>query len=250
MSRSSSPLNAKSLKKILIIEDNSEVVFKIQEILDSSSFKIYAADSSKSGVLLAKEILPDIIFCQYSSLFSHGHCVVSILREAIETKNTPILLLIRVIEIENIRRTFGLGVDDYLIYPFSEQELSSVVDLQIQRYEQQMLQFEIERDKNLQLQRDLEVNQQKLKEVRQFNLIKSKLIGKISTDLRDPLSNINMASRMLVQCADPEERAKYLNILESECTREIQILNEVDTLHSILTLDNMEVLNRFNLLNS
>lgn len=250
MSSSSFQSNAQGLKKILVIEDNPEIILKIQENLDASKFKVYGGENSEHGVSLAKHVLPDIIFCQYSLPLTKGCGIVSILREAKETKDIPILLMLKATELKDIRCAFDLGIDDYLIYPFSPQELSSVINLRIKRHEQQMLQVGAERTKNLQLQRDLDVVKQKLKDVHQFNVIKSKLIGKISTDLRDPLSNINMATKMLLQSRDAEERGRYLSILESECAREIQILNEVDTLHSILTLENMEVLNRFSLLNS
>jgi two-component system, OmpR family, alkaline phosphatase synthesis response regulator PhoP len=236
------------MKKILVIGENDEIISKIQETLDSSRFEIYSSKNSESGVSLAKDISPNIILCQYPYSLTSKDCVISVLRVAKETSSTPILLLMRQIEPSDIRYGFGLGADDYLVYPFNAQELFSVINFQINRYEQHMYQVNIERRKNLQLQRDLDISLQKLNEVRQFNLIKSNLIGKISTDLRDPMSNINMAIRMLLQCHDDDEKIRYLTILESECAREIKILNEVDTLHSILTLDNMEVLNRFSLL--
>jgi two-component system, OmpR family, alkaline phosphatase synthesis response regulator PhoP len=238
------------VKKILIIDDNPEIITSIQEMLDSSIFKIYVAEKSADSISLAAHIAPDIILYQYLSNFPGESCLISMLRKVEQTKNTPILLLLRDLNHDEIRQGFDLGADDYLIYPFGSQKLSSVINLRIKRHHIQMLQPNICQTKDLQLQRQLDVSQQKLKEVRQFNLIKSNLIGKMSTDLRDPISNINMAIRMLLQCDDPEEKSKYLTILESECAREIQILNEIDTLHSILTLDNMEVLNRFNLLSS
>lgn len=242
--------NNQGLKKILVIENNPEIILNIQEILDASSFKIYGGENYEHGISLAKNVLPDLIFCQYSLPLLDGCDIISILRDSKETKNIPILLMMKASEVKDIRCAFDLGIDDYLIYPFSAQELSSIVNLRIKRQEQQTSQVGAERTKSLQLQRDLDVLKKQLKEVRQFNLIKSNLIGKISTDLRDPLSNINMATKMLLQSRDAEERARYLSILESECAREIQILNEVDTLHSILTLENMEVLNRFSLLSS
>jgi two-component system, OmpR family, alkaline phosphatase synthesis response regulator PhoP len=247
MSRLAVQSSTDILKKVLVIDDDPEIILNIQETLNSS-YKIYVAKNSVDSISVAKNIVPDIILCQHSSLPSKNFCPISMLREAGQTKNIPILLLLRDFNSNEIRRGFDLGADDYLTYPFDSEEISSVINLRIRRHEQHMLATNIDCIKDLQLQRELDVSRQKLKEVRQFNLIKSRLIGKISTNLRDPLSNINMATRMLLQCNDSEERNKYLNILESECAREIQILNEVDTLHSILTLDNMEVLNRFNLL--
>jgi two-component system, OmpR family, alkaline phosphatase synthesis response regulator PhoP len=237
-------------KIVLIISDNPEVVLNVRETLNVSNFKIFVSENSIESISLAKHITPDIILCQYSSLPSHEACLISLLRETEQTKKIPIILLLRDLNLHEIRRGFDIGADDYLIYPFNAEEISSVVNLRIKRHEQQMLQANICHAKDIQIQRQLDISQKKLKEVRQFNLIKSNLIGKISTDLRDPISNINMAIRMLLQCDNSEEKRKYLTILESECVREIQILNEVDTLHSILTLDNMEILNRFNLLGS
>jgi two-component system, OmpR family, alkaline phosphatase synthesis response regulator PhoP len=238
------------MKKVVIIEDDIHIISAIREILDSSGFEVHAIENAEHAILPTKRILPDVILCQYSSSLPHEYCIISGLRESQETMNIPILLLIQQLDTGNIRGGFDLGADDYLIYPFEAKELLSIINARIKRYEQQILQINFERHKNHQLQRDLDVSHQKIQEIRHFNLIKANLIGRISTDLRDPISNINMAIRMLNQCDNSEEKTRYLTILESECAREIQILNEVDTLHSILTLDNMEVLNRFSLLSA
>lgn len=59
-------------------------------------------------------------------------------------------------------------------------------------------------------------------------------MGRISKQLREPLSNMNLAIHMLGRVQSIEERDRYVKLLREEYQRELQLVNELENLHSSL----------------
>jgi len=59
-------------------------------------------------------------------------------------------------------------------------------------------------------------------------------MGRISKQLREPLSNMNLAIHMLGRVQSIEERDRYVKLLREEYQRELQLVNELESLHSSL----------------
>ena len=59
-------------------------------------------------------------------------------------------------------------------------------------------------------------------------------MGRISKQLREPLSNMNLAIHMLSKAQSIEERDRYVKLLRQEYQRELQLVNELESLHNSL----------------
>jgi hypothetical protein len=59
-------------------------------------------------------------------------------------------------------------------------------------------------------------------------------MGRISKQLREPLSNMNLAIHMLSNVRSIEERDRYINLLREEYARELQLLNEMEHVYTTL----------------
>ncbi|MEL6763473.1 MAG: hypothetical protein AAFO87_07380, partial [Cyanobacteria bacterium J06607_6] len=59
-------------------------------------------------------------------------------------------------------------------------------------------------------------------------------MGRISKQLREPLSNMNLAIHMLSKAQSIEERDRYVKLLRQEYQRELQLVNELEHLHNSL----------------
>lgn len=80
--------------------------------------------------------------------------------------------------------------------------------------------------------------QQKVQELQQLNVLKDDFLSTVSHELRTPLANMKMAIQMLKLVADSSDRRqRYLDILESECARETDLIND------LLDLQRLEVAN-------
>jgi signal transduction histidine kinase len=87
-------------------------------------------------------------------------------------------------------------------------------------------------DRTLQLQRSLEVQsllydktRKHNEQLRHLNQLKDEFLSTMSHELRTPLTSMSLAIRMLRQPGiNPERQAKYLDILEQQCDREINLI--------------------------
>ncbi|MCL2932637.1 MAG: CBS domain-containing protein [Trichodesmium sp. MAG_R03] len=69
--------------------------------------------------------------------------------------------------------------------------------------------------------------EQKVKELEQLNILKDDFLSTVSHELRTPLSNIKMAIHMLKGFPISEKGQQYLNILDTECKREIELITDL-----------------------
>jgi signal transduction histidine kinase len=92
-----------------------------------------------------------------------------------------------------------------------------------------------------QLKRSLEVQaklyertKQYVEQLQELNELKDEFVSNISDRLRYPLTNMRMSIRNLrLPGISQERQARYLDILESECTKEINLINDLLTLQKL-----------------
>ncbi len=88
---------------------------------------------------------------------------------------------------------------------------------------------------SLELQAKLhERTRQYVEQLRELNELKDEFLSNMSDRLRYPLTNMLMSIRNLrLPGIAPERKAKYVDILESECTKEINLINDLLTLQKL-----------------
>ncbi|MBD2464415.1 GAF domain-containing sensor histidine kinase [Oscillatoria sp. FACHB-1407] len=89
--------------------------------------------------------------------------------------------------------------------------------------------------KSLDVQAKLyEKTRQQVDQLRRLNQIMEEFVSTISHELRTPLTSMTLAIRMLRQAGlSPEQRAKYLDILEQQCLQETNLINDLLALQKI-----------------
>ncbi len=234
---------------ILVVEDETQVRSNIQDILELSDYQVLTAANGELGLQLAQSHSPDLILCDIMMPGMDGYQALAALRETESTANIPVILLTAKAERSDQRQGMELGADDYITKPFTPDELLGAIAIRLKRHALFHQQLQQERHQLEQHQRQAQQTHQQVQQTQQLADIKDNLLGKLVQDLRDPLSNINMAIQMLHNAKSDQQRDRYLKILRDECDREIQLLNEIAELQSILTPENAAILQRFNLLN-
>jgi signal transduction histidine kinase len=68
---------------------------------------------------------------------------------------------------------------------------------------------------------------QLLERERANNRAKDEFLATVSHELRTPLTNMRLAIQMLQIATQPQSRERYLQILQTECTREIELINDL-----------------------
>jgi len=124
------------MKKILVIEDNTEVRENLCEILELANYTTYQAENGKLGVALAKEHIPDLILCDVMMPVLDGFGVLHIINRDAKLRHIPFMFLTAKSEKSDFRKGMGLGADDYITKPFDELELMSAIEMRLKKSEQ------------------------------------------------------------------------------------------------------------------
>lgn len=122
-----------SLKRILLIEDNLEIVGLIREHLPhySERFTLETASDGPSGLALAQNEKFDVLLLD---LMLPGMGGLDICKQIRQT-NQDLLILMLTAKSSELDRVLGLeiGADDYLVKPFSVAELFSRIEALLRR---------------------------------------------------------------------------------------------------------------------
>lgn len=124
-----------SKKKILVIEDNTEVRENLEEILELYGYEVELAEDGKIGVDKAMSTQPDLILCDVMMPRLDGFGVLNIIAKKPETASVPFIFLTAKAEKADFRRGMNLGADDYIAKPFYKDELLSVIETRLKKSE-------------------------------------------------------------------------------------------------------------------
>jgi len=80
-------------KKILIVDDEKDVLFILEKELPTRGYSVIAADNGKDAMVLAKTKHPDLIILDLEMPDTYGGDVTRMLSEDPETKDLPVMFL-------------------------------------------------------------------------------------------------------------------------------------------------------------
>lgn len=112
---------------IQVVDDNKRNVRICREILELADFKVIAADNGRTGLEMARDLMPDVILLDIMMPVMNGMEMLRRLREDSLIQHIPVLMLTARSETEDVVQALNSGANDYLTKPFSEEELEARV---------------------------------------------------------------------------------------------------------------------------
>lgn len=120
---------------ILIVEDDHEIANSLSEWLRLMGFQTLVASTGRAALELLHRILPAMIISDINMPEMDGYQFYEIVRARPEWTTIPFLFLTARSERNDVLAGKGLGVDDYIIKPWSPDELLVAIQAKIQRAE-------------------------------------------------------------------------------------------------------------------
>jgi PAS domain S-box-containing protein len=176
---------------ILLVDDNADMREYLTRIL-SEHVQVEAVADGASALAAAQERVPDLVLTDVMMPGLDGFELLKALRANPSTREIPIILLSARAGEESVVEGLEAGADDYLIKPFSAQELVSRVKGHLQ-----MAQLRLEA----------------LHQERTLNHRKDELLSTVSHELNTPLVAILGWTRLLR--ANPPNQAMLVKALET-----------------------------------
>ena len=82
------------MKKIVIIDDESDILLALRGVLENSGYQVEEANNGLSALRIIKEILPDLIISDVLMPEMNGFELVNTLKQLDSTRDIPVILLI------------------------------------------------------------------------------------------------------------------------------------------------------------
>jgi two-component system sensor histidine kinase/response regulator len=193
---------------ILIIEDEPSILRQISLICEKRGhFQTLGATNGSEGLQMAHEQRPDLIICDIMMPGIDGFGVLEALRADPSFALVPFILLTARTDREAMRQCMERGADDYLVKPFSADELIAAIHARLRR------QTAI-----------ADASTRSLQEARR------KFMQMVSHELRTPLVSINMAVEILSmhhEHVNPEQLRELLDSVRSGSKRLSRLVEQM-----------------------
>lgn len=119
------------MNKILLIEDNVDILENTAEILELAGYEVGTAENGMRGVEKAKAESFDLIICDIMMPELDGYGVLHILSKDPKTSRVPFIFLTAKSETVDFRKGMSLGADDYLTKPFEKTDLLDAIEMRL-----------------------------------------------------------------------------------------------------------------------
>lgn len=113
------------MKKILIVDDEQDIVESLKFVLEASDYTCYCAYNGEDGLKLAKELTPDLMILDVMMPKINGYKISRLLKYDNKYKDIPILMITARSQEEDKLIGEETGVNEYITKPF---DLNDVVN--------------------------------------------------------------------------------------------------------------------------
>jgi DNA-binding response OmpR family regulator len=122
-----------SKKKIVIIEDEPDILEVLSYNLKREGFDVFTATNGTLGLSLAEKVSPDLLLLDLMLPGLDGIEICSSIKNNPATQSTLIIMVTAKGEESDIVLGLGVGADDYITKPFSPKELVARVKAVLRR---------------------------------------------------------------------------------------------------------------------
>jgi len=117
-------------KKILIVDDEKDMLAVLEKALTAEGYSIITADNGKDAIVLANSTHPDLIMLDIVMPGMDGAEVAARLKEDRETKDIPVIFLTCLLSKKEQREKEGHVIKGHVFIakPYSVEELSAQIE--------------------------------------------------------------------------------------------------------------------------
>ena len=111
------------MKKILIVDDEPNIVMSLEYIFKKENFEVFIARDGKEAIEIVEDKLPDIILLDIMMPNVDGYQVLKYLKYDERLNKIKVIFLSAKNKISDVELGLQLGADSYIAKPFSTKKL-------------------------------------------------------------------------------------------------------------------------------
>ena len=109
--------------KILVVDDEQDIVNTVQYRLKACDFNVITASNGKEGLEKVINEKPDLVLLDINMPIMDGHEMLERLRSRPDTRNIPVIMLTAYSDRRDISKAADLGIEQYVTKPFDFADL-------------------------------------------------------------------------------------------------------------------------------
>lgn len=122
--------------RILAVDDDESVLALLKRVLEREGYDVALVSDSNSVIPLMAEQPPDLVILDVMMPGPSGFEILHLIRQS---SNVPVIMLTGKRELSALSVALTLGADDYMLKPFSSEELVARIRAKLRRIGKEVL---------------------------------------------------------------------------------------------------------------
>ncbi len=118
----------KPMKKILIVDDEPNIVMSLEYTFKKKNFEVYIARDGSEALQIAEDKIPDVVLLDIMMPNVDGYETLKQIKKNKHLKHTKVVFLTAKNKATDIEKGLQMGADKYLTKPFSVKKLVSEIN--------------------------------------------------------------------------------------------------------------------------
>ena len=119
-------LSVKSMKHVLVVDDEAPIRLLLEKILESAGYRVTSVPDGSAALKAAREDPPDLAICDLSMPGMDGFSISSMLKRT-RTFKAPVLILSGRVSEKDIQAALKTGADAFIPKPIVRENLLATV---------------------------------------------------------------------------------------------------------------------------
>lgn len=115
-------------KKILIVDDEPNIVMSLEYTFKKNDFEVFIARDGGEAIEILKSQIPDVVLLDIMMPNVDGYQTLKYIRSNADTKNIKVIFLTAKNKASDIQKGVSMGVDKYLTKPFSIKKIMAEIN--------------------------------------------------------------------------------------------------------------------------
>jgi len=129
------PFSPYQKKQIIIVDSASPQVEELTRLLQENQFEVFHFENAKEALQFCRSKLPSLVVLELALPGIHGLDLYRKLKNDFMTRDIPIVVTTRELELDERLKTLELEIDDYISKPYHPEEVAARIDTIVQEVE-------------------------------------------------------------------------------------------------------------------
>jgi len=116
------------MRKILIVEDEKNIILSLKMLLIKEGFVVKVATNGVDAIKEAQDFMPNLIFLDIVLPKMNGYLVCEALKDNHNTRHIPIVFTSAKTQEEDIKKAYNVGGSEYVVKPFTPKEIKELLN--------------------------------------------------------------------------------------------------------------------------